>query len=117
MGKISATKVIFIISFFVITAHLAHAECYNEDACFKDYISQKDTDIVIAVNRDTNQVELYWSQKDNTWLKPDKDYQRDLQKTYDKKLRLKDMQARLDHMHRDSWYNKNESSNSGGSRR
>lgn len=80
------------------------AECYNEDACYKDYVSYKDDNVVLAINRDTRQVELYWSGKDNTWLTPDKEYRKTLQKIYDKKLRLLEMQDRLDSMQRRSLY-------------
>jgi len=81
------------------------AECYNEDACYKDYITVRDKDTVVAVNRDTNQVELYWSDFDNTWLKPDAAYQKELQGIYNKKLRMMEQQREMDEMHNDTWYN------------
>ena len=107
---------IFFVSLFLIQPGYLFAECYNEDACFKDYIKTNNQDVVLAVNRDTNQVELYWSEKDNTWIKPDAGYQQDLQKIYDKKLQLAGMQARLDKMRSNSWFNTNQSSTSGRNR-
>lgn len=82
--------------------------CYNEDACYKDYVTTDNRDVVLAVNRETRNVELYWSDKDNTWLKPDSEYKKALQKIYDKKLRLMEMQERLDSMQRRSLYTTNE---------
>ena len=111
MGKINVLKVIFWISLFLFAANLAYAECYNEDTCYKDFVSEKDKDVVVAVNRETSAVELYWADKDQAWAKPDAVYQAQLQKMYDKKMRLRRMQERLDRMHRDSWYNTNQSSN------
>ena len=88
-------KYVVVVLFLFAIASSAHAECYNEDACYKDYVNHDNKDVVIAVNRDTNQVELYWSEKDNTWLKPDAQYKKALEKMYDKKLQLRDMQKRM----------------------
>ena len=106
-------KYVVVILFLFAMASSAHAECYNEDACYKDYVNHDNKDVVIAVNRDTNQVELYWSEKAGTWVKPGREYQESLQKIYDKKLRLQNMQKRLDRMHNDTWYNTNQSSGAG----
>lgn len=87
--------------------------CYNDDACYKDYVTTDNKDVVIAANRETRDVELYWSNKDNTWLKPDKEYKKVLQKIYDKKLRLMEMQERLDSMQRRSLYTTDENASRG----
>jgi len=113
MKDISILKVIFIVSLFLAAPHYSYAECYDEDSCFKDYITEKDNYITIAVNRDTNAVELYWSETDKEWKKPDEDRQKELQKKYNKKLQLREMQSRMDRMNRDTLYTTNE----GGSRR
>jgi hypothetical protein len=108
MGKKTMVTVVFLVSLFLAAAYNAHAECYNEDVCFKDYISQKDENTVIAVNRDTNIVELYWSEKDNAWLKPDSVQQAKLQKLYDKKLWLRQMQGHMYNMNRSTMYTTNQ---------
>ena len=113
MGKLKVSLIILCISLFLISVNYAYAECYNEDACFKDYVKHEDKDVVVAVNRETNAVELYWSDKDNTWLKPDEAYQAGLQKTYDKKIQLRGMQRRIDRMRSESMYNTNQNSNAG----
>ncbi len=95
---------IFCALFFFAPAYHAYAECYNEDACFKDYVSNKGENLVIAVNRDTEQVELYWSDTNQTWLKPDKEEQLGLQRLYNKKVQLREMQGNLDQMHNKTWY-------------
>lgn len=117
MKKIAVSSIIFIILFNFAAASYVYAECYNEDACFKSYITDKDNNnTVIAVNRDTEEVELYWSDKDQDWLKPDKDELKKLQKMYDKKLRLSNMQKRLDKMRSETMYTTNENSNLGSHR-
>lgn len=107
-------KLIIFVLIILAQPFYLFAECYDEDACYKDYISDKDKDVVIAVNRDTRQVELYWSEKDNTWLKPDSEYQQKLQKIYNKKLQLMEMQARLNKMRNDTMYT---TDNAGSGRR
>ncbi len=108
MEKATVLKIIFFISFIFMAAYHVYAECYNEDTCFKDYVSTKGNNMVVAVNRETNQVKLVWSDKDQTWLKPEKDRQEELQGLYNKKVQLRDMQSRLDEMHRETWYNTNQ---------
>jgi hypothetical protein len=108
MKKINVLSTIFIILMFLIQPFYLFAECYNEDACYKDYVTANDKDVVLAVNRDTKQVELYWSEKDNTWIKPDAGYQQDLQKIYNKRLQLMEMQSRMNSMHNSTWYTTNE---------
>lgn len=98
MKKMSIINAVFVVLICFAAVHNVYAECYNEDACFKDYITTEDNNVVIAVNRETNDVELFWSDKDQTWLKPDKDEQAKLQKMYNKKLRLREMQERINHM-------------------
>ena len=97
-------NIIFPILVIIFAASSLYAECYNEDACFKDSISNKGENLVVAVNRDTNQVELYWSDTNHTWLKPTAEEQLGLQKLYDKKVQLHEMQGRLDKMRSDTWY-------------
>ena len=98
----------FIIFAVIFSAGGLYAECYDEDACFKDHVSNKGEDLVIAVNRDTNQVELYWSDTNKAWLKPDKEEQLGLQRLYNKKCQLREMQANLDQMHNETWYTTDE---------
>ena len=99
------SRIVFVVLVLLAIACCAYAECYNEDTCYKDYVTAKDKDVVVAVNRDTSVVELYWSEKDNTWLKPDAEYQQELQKIYKRKLRMIEAQKRMDETHRESWYN------------
>jgi hypothetical protein len=100
------SKILFAVAAMLAIACYAHAgERYNEDACYKDYIQVEDKDVVLAVNRDTNEVELYWSEKDETWLKPDETYKKELQKIYNKKLRMLEAQRRMDEAHNETWYN------------
>lgn len=102
MGKFYFLRVICLVCLLGCAGGAVFAECINEDACFKDHITKKDgTDVVLAVNRDTNEVELYWSNEQNTWLKPDDVYRKELQKIYNKKLQLRSMQAELDRMRRE----------------
>lgn len=116
MRKIKILITVFLVLMFIIQSTYLFAECYNEDACYKDYVKANDENVVVAVNRDTKQVELYWSEKDNAWLKPDAAYQKDLQKIYDKKTRLMDMQARLDKMRSENLYTTNQNSSMGRNR-
>jgi len=88
----------------MFTANSLYAQRYNEDTCFKDYVSRKGENIAIAVNRDTGRVELYWSGADQTWLKPGEEEQPGLQKLYDKKIQLREMQGVLNQMHNKTWY-------------
>ena len=97
-------KIVFAVSVIIFAADGLFAECYNEDVCFKDYVSSKGENLVIAVNRDTGQVELYWSDTNQAWLKPDKEEQSGLQRLYNKKVQLRDMQGNLDRMRKDTWY-------------
>lgn len=98
-------KAFFIILILTLAANSSFAETYNEDAYFKDYVSKADKDLVIAVNRDTGQVEFYWSDTYKEWLKPGKEEQPGLQRLYNKKAQLRDMQGSLDRMHDETWYN------------
>ena len=100
----SKLKIVFVTSVIIFAANGLFAECYNEDACFKDYISNKGENLVIAVNRDTDQVELYWSDTNQTWLKPTGEEQLGLQRLYNKKVQLREMQGHLDQMRKDTWY-------------
>ena len=104
MGKKKMLKAVFVISVIIFAANGLFAEPYNEDAYFKDYVSNKGENLVIAVNRDTDQVELYWSDRNQTWLKPDKEEQLGLQRLYNKKVQLREMQGTLDQMRKDTWY-------------
>ena len=97
-------KVVFVVSVIIGAANGLFAEPYNEDAYFKDYVSNKGENLVIAVNRDTGQVELYWSDANQTWLKPAKEEQTGLQILYDRKVQLREMQGNLDKMHNETWY-------------
>lgn len=109
-------NIVLIFLIFLVQPFYLFAECYNEDACYKDYVNIRDKDVVIAVNRDTREVELYWSEKDNTWLKPDREYQKSLQKKYRKKLQLMEMQSNLNSMNTSTMYTTNQNSNLGGRR-
>lgn len=112
MEKKSTIKIIFLVSFFLAAAYHVYAERYNEDVCFKDYVSDKGKDVIVAVNRETGQVELVWSDKEQTWLKPGKDQGGELQKLYSKKVQLREMQSNLDQMHRETWYNTSQNTRS-----
>ena len=101
-------NIVFVVSIVIFSANGLFAEPYNEDTCFKEYISNKGENLVVAVNRDTGQVELYWSDTNQAWLKPDKEEQSGLQRLYNKKVQLREMQGNLDRMHNDSWYTTNE---------
>jgi len=105
-------KTVFVISIVMFAAGSLFAESYNEELYFKDYVSNKGENLVIAVNRDTNQTELYWSDANQTWLKPDEQERLGLQRLYDKKVQLREMQGNLDHMRKDSWYTTDQNSNS-----
>lgn len=107
MKIISILQVIFIVLLFLVSPSCSYAESYNEETCFKDYITEKDKDTVIAVNRDTNAVELYWSETGKEWKKPDEEMQKGLQKQYNRKLQLLEMQSRMDRMNRDTLYTTN----------
>ncbi|MFA5256425.1 MAG: hypothetical protein WC419_07010 [Candidatus Omnitrophota bacterium] len=96
---------IFCALFFFAADYNVYAESYNEGLYFKDYVSNKGENLVIAVNVDTDQVELYWSDTNQTWLKPDEEEQLGLQRLYNKKVQLREMQANLDKMHNTTWYN------------
>lgn len=100
-----ALSTIFISLIIISTANSLYAERYNEDTCFKDYVSSKGENLPIAVNRETNQVELYWSGANHTWLNPGKEEQLGLQRLYNKKVQLREMQDGLDQMHNETWYN------------
>ena len=100
-----ALNTIFPILIIMSTANNLYAERYNEDTCFKDYVSNKGGNLPIAVNRETNQVELYWSDTNHTWLNPGKEEQLGLQRLYDKKVQLREMQDGIDQMHNETWYN------------
>jgi len=104
MGTKKMLRIVFAISVIIFTTNSLFAECYNEDACFKDYVSNKGENLVIAVNRDTDQVELYWSDANKTWLKPTQEEQLGLQRLYNKKVQLREMQGHLDSMREDTWY-------------
>ena len=108
MKKIIVLGIIFFALVIVAAAGSLYAECYNEDACYKSYVSNNGENLVIAVNRDTDQIELYWSDKNQTWLKPDEQERLGLQRLYDKKLQLLQMQKNLDIMHNATWFNTNQ---------
>lgn len=118
-------KNIFIITLVFAAAFIlcgagepAREGCYNEDACYKSYVTDKDKDIVLAINRDTEKVELYWSETLAKWIKPTEDQLVMLQKMYNKKAQLKEMQSNLDNMRRRDWYETTQNSGlSGGGRR
>ena len=97
-------RVVFAASMIIFTANLLSAEPYNEDAYFKDYISNKGEDLVVAVRRDDGRVDLYWSDANQAWLRPDKEEQLGLQRLYNKKVQLREMQGNLDRMRNDTWY-------------
>jgi len=99
------SKIVFAVLVLLPIACHAHAEYYNEGTCYKDYVTVNDKDVVLAVNRDTDQVELCWSQIDNAWVRPDDAYQKELQGSYNKKLRMFRMQKEMDERHNESWYN------------
>lgn len=99
-----AVIVFFFILFLAAMANCVQEGCYNEDACFKDYIGPENQEVVLAVNRDTNKVELYWSDKDQMWVTPEKEYREELQKKYNKKLQLREMQNRMNQMRYDTMY-------------
>lgn len=101
-------KITFLILIFFIPVFYLYAKCYNENTCYKDYVKTKDKDVVVAVNRDTGQIELYWSEDDNTWLEPDKERRESLQKTYNKRIQLKQMQEHLNDMHDDTLFTTDE---------
>ena len=103
---------LFTASIIIFAANVLFAESYNEDAYFKAYISNKGENLVIAVNRDTDQVELYWSDANQTWLKPNSQEQLGMQRLYNKKVQLLEMQSNLDRMHNDTWYNTNQGAGS-----
>lgn len=105
MDRMMSLKIIFAVLVFMAPAVSAHAECYNEDTCFKDYVTNNGENLVIAVNRDTDVVEQYWSDKNQTWLKPTEEEQRGIQRLYNKKVQLREMQGSLDQMHNQTWYN------------
>jgi len=113
MKKMLVLSFVFIGMLVALGVCNTYAECYNEDTCFKDYVTIKDENVVLAVNRETNDVELYWSEKDNNWLKPDKEYQALLQKRYNRKLQLREMQSRLNSMNSSTMFNRNEGQGSG----
>ena len=113
MKKTSAVTIFLFTLFFAVIANCVQEGCYNEDACFKDYVGETDKETVLAVNRDTNQVELYWSDKDQVWIKPDEDHQKELQKKYNKKLQLREMQNRMNQMNYDTIYTKNQGTTGG----
>lgn len=105
MKNIKISKIIFCILLILASARYAWSECYDENVCFKDYVKYEDKDLVLAINRDTNAVELFWSDKEQTWIKPDEKERKSLQKSYNKTLQLRSMQKRLDRMRSDTWYN------------
>jgi len=105
-------KTVFVISIIVLAAGSLFAESYNEDAYFKDYVSNKGENLVVAVNRETDQIELYWSYAKQTWLRPDKPEQLGLQSLYNKKVQLREMQGSLDRMHNETWYDTHQNSGS-----
>jgi len=98
-------KAILIISVMIFAANSSFAEVYNEEIYFKDYVSNKGENLVVAVNRDSEQVELYWSEANQTWLKPGKDEQLGLQRLYNKKMQLREMEGTLNRMRNSTWYN------------
>jgi len=108
------SKIILIVLAFLALPCFAHAQCYDEDACYKGYVNVKDKDVVIAVNRDNGQVELYWSEKDNSWVKPDAEYQKELQKLHNRKLRMIEAQKEMDERHNETWYDSNVGAGSRG---
>lgn len=98
----SAAVSIFLITIF--TANGFCAERYDDEKCFKEHVSNKGEDLVIAVNRDSGQVELYWSDVNREWRAPSREEQPNLQRLYNKKIQLREMQDGLDRMHDDTWY-------------
>jgi len=109
MRRKKILKIVFVISVIMFAANGLFAESYNEDAYFKDYVSSKGENLVIAVNRDTDQVELYWSNANQAWLRPDQQEQLGLQRLYNKKVQLREMQGNLNKMHNETWYNTDQS--------
>lgn len=101
-------RAIFICAAVFLAIGPAHAGPYDENAYFKEYISDKGKDTVIAVNRDTGEVGLLWSEKDTAWIKPDEERQAELQEAYNKKLQLREMQREMDRMHDESMFDRNE---------
>jgi len=96
---------------------IAAAECINEDTCFRDYVTKKDSEnVVLAVNRDTNEVELYWSEEKNTWIRPDDVYRKELQKMYNRKIQLRNMQREMDRMRQERPYENQQQLNQGRGR-
>lgn len=93
----------FIILSFIVMASHAYAATYDEHRCYKDYVVINGEETMLAVNKDTNLIELYWSAKDGAWLAPDETYREDLQKIFNKKIQLREMQIRLDQMYGDAW--------------
>ena len=100
----AALNTVFIILIIIFTANNLCAERYNEDTCFKSYVSKKGENLAIAVNRETGRVELCWSDTSQAWLKPGEEEQSSLQKLYNKKIQLREMQDGLDQMHNKTWY-------------
>jgi len=101
-------KIIFVISIIIFAANSLFAEAYNVDMYFKDDVSNKGQSLVVAVNRDTNQIELYWSGANQTWLRPTKEEQLGLQKLYNRKNQLLEMQKDLILMRKNTWYSTDE---------
>jgi uncharacterized protein YigE (DUF2233 family) len=117
MGKNSIFKTIFVASVIMLMAASLFAEPYNEETYFKDYVTNKGESLVVAVNRDTEQVELYWSDANKSWLKPDKQEQLGLQRLYAKSVQLHEMEAGLNKMRNDTWYTTNQNIGSQQGRR
>jgi hypothetical protein len=104
--KKPAIAAIFVLVFSQLSAVAPlSAEYYNEDECYKGCVTKKDgAEVVLALNRETNDVELYWSDEKQDWIKPDRDNRRELQRLYDRKLRLRNMQEELDRMRSEQRY-------------
>jgi hypothetical protein len=88
-----------------MTGVLCAADYYSEDKYRKDYVRVQGKSVTIAVNRNTEKVELYWSEKDNDWIKPDAEYQKVLQDKHQINIRMMEAQGAMDEMHDETWYN------------
>jgi len=81
----------------------------RDDARIVDSCLADGKALVIAVNRDTDQVELYWSEVNQAWLKPNSQEQLGMQRLYNKKVQLREMQGNLNQMRNDTWYTTDQS--------
>lgn len=108
--------IFFVALAMVFAASGAFAENYNEELYFKDYVTNNGINVVVAINKDTDEVELYWSETNQTWLKPTKEEQLGLQRLYNRKMQLQDMQDNLNRMRNSTWYTTNQDSHMTGGR-